>query len=79
MAIVTPTDRPKSFRNRCVIEVCVVTLLVGFSVGVVAFAIELIQISSVLSYIYSEDEQFTTMSGGWGTLNCLICSVYACH
>ena len=34
MAIVTPTDRPKSVRNRCVIEVfggvCVFTLLFGF-------------------------------------------------
>ena len=35
MAIFTPTDRPKSVRNRCVIEVsggvfCVVTLLFGF-------------------------------------------------
>ena len=35
MAVVTPTDRPKSARNRCVIEMfggvfCVVTLLVGF-------------------------------------------------
>ena len=35
MAIVTPADRPKSVRNRCVIEVfggvlCVVTLLFGF-------------------------------------------------
>ena len=35
MAVVTPADRPKSVRNRCVIEVfggvlCVVTLLFGF-------------------------------------------------
>ena len=35
MAIATPADRPKSVRNRCVIEVfcgvlCVVTLLFGF-------------------------------------------------
>ena len=34
MAIVTPTDHPTSFRNRCVIEFwwrfCVVTLLFGF-------------------------------------------------
>ena len=34
-AIITPADRPKSVRNRCVIEVfggvlCVVTLLFGF-------------------------------------------------
>ena len=35
MAIVTPADRPKSVRNRCLIEVfggvlCVLTLLFGF-------------------------------------------------
>ena len=51
MAIVTPADRPKSVRNRCVIEVFggvlyVVTLLFGFSVGVRASVIGLSQISS---------------------------------
>ena len=51
MAIVTPADRPKSVRNRCVIEVfggvlCVVTLLFGFSVGEMASVIGLSQISS---------------------------------
>ena len=35
MAVITPADRPKSFRNRCAIEVFggvfyVVTLLFGF-------------------------------------------------
>ena len=31
IAVVTPTDRPKSVRNRCVIEViCALTLLFGF-------------------------------------------------
>ena len=44
MAIVIQTDRPKSVRNRCVIEVfggvfCVVTLLFDFSVDVGAFVI----------------------------------------
>ena len=53
---VTPTDRPKSVRNRCVIEVFggvffVVTMLLGFSVGVWAFVIGLSQISSFLSYL----------------------------
>ena len=46
MAVVTPTDCPKSVCNRCVIEVfngvfCVVTLRLGFSVGVRAFVIGL--------------------------------------
>ena len=51
MAIVTPTDRPKSVRNRCVIEVfCVVfvfsSCFVDCSVSVGAFVIRLSQISS---------------------------------
>ena len=52
---VTTTDRPKSVRNRCVIEVFdsvfnVVTLLFKFfSVGVGAFVIGLVQISSLFS------------------------------
>ena len=54
VAVVTPTDRPKSFRNHCVIEVfggffCV-TLLSGFWIffffGVGTFVIGLSQISS---------------------------------
>ena len=49
VAIVTPNDRPKSVRNRYVIEVFggffVVTLLFGFSVGVGAFVIGLSQLS----------------------------------
>ena len=53
MAVVTPTDRPESVRNRCVIEVlvviCVVTLLLGFSMGVGDFVIGLSQISSFFS------------------------------
>ena len=52
---VTPTDRPKSVRNRCVIEVFggvfyVVTFLLDFSVSVGAFVIGLSQISSFFSY-----------------------------
>ena len=43
MAVVTPTDCPKSVRNRCVIEVFfrrfrVVTWFFDFSVGVEAFS-----------------------------------------
>ena len=54
VAVVTPTDRPKSVRNRCLIElfcgvVCVVTAPFDISVGVGAFVIGLGQISSFLS------------------------------
>ena len=54
VAVVTPTDRPKSVRNRCLIElfcgvVCVVTAPFDISVGVGAFVIGLSQISSFLS------------------------------
>ena len=42
MTFVTPTDRPKSVHNRCVVEVfggvvCIVTLLLGFFCGCRAF------------------------------------------
>ena len=51
MGVVTPTDRPKSVRNRCVIEVfCGVFVLsrcfLDFSVDVWTFVIEPSQISS---------------------------------
>ena len=51
MAIVTPADRPKSVRNRCVIEVfggvlCVVMLLFGFFCRCRGFCHGLSQISS---------------------------------
>ena len=53
-AIVTPTDRPKSVRNRSVFElfcgvVCVVILPFDISVGVGAFVIGPSQISSLFS------------------------------
>ena len=51
MAIVTPTDSPKSVRNRCVIEVfggvfVLSRWFLNFSVGVGAFVIGLSQIFS---------------------------------
>ena len=54
VALVTLTDRPKSVRNRCLIElfcgvVCVVTCPFDLFVGVGAFVIGLGQISSFLS------------------------------
>ena len=57
VAIVTPTDRPKSVRNRCVIEVfCVVFVFsscsLDCSVSVGAFVIGLSQISSFFTSDY---------------------------
>ena len=55
MAIVTPTDRHKSVRNRCVVEgfdgvlCCQVAFCFFLSVGVRAFVIGLSQISSFFS------------------------------
>ena len=54
MAVVIPTDRPKSDRNRCVIKVfggiCVLSrFFFGFSLGVRASVIGLSQISSFFS------------------------------
>ena len=54
VALVPPTDRPKSVRNRCLIElfcgvVCVVSCPFDISVGVGTFVIGLGQISSFLS------------------------------
>ena len=55
VAIVTPTDRPTSVRNRCVIELfCGLFVLslcpFDISVGVGAFVVGLSQISSVFSF-----------------------------
>ena len=54
MTVVTPTDRPKSVLNRCVIEVLVAFLYCHvafwiFSVGVGALVIGLSRISSFFS------------------------------
>ena len=55
MAVVSPTDRPKSVRNRCVIELFVALFVLSLcpfeiSAGVGAFVIGLSQISSFFSY-----------------------------
>ena len=52
--VVTPTDRPKSVRNRCVIEFFVALFVLSLcpfdiSAGVGAFVIGLSQISSFFS------------------------------
>ena len=54
VAVVTPTDRPKSVRNRCVIELFVALFVLALcpfdiSVGVGAFVIGMSQISSFFS------------------------------
>ena len=54
VAVATPTDRPKSVHNRCLIELFVALFmfslcLFDISVGVGAFVIGLGQISSFLS------------------------------
>ena len=60
MAIVTQTDRPKSVRNRCVIEVFgsvfrVATLLfVFFSVGLGAFVIGVSQFFSIFPLYWKD-------------------------
>ena len=56
LAVVTPTDRPKSVCNRCLIELFVALFVLSLcpfdiSVGVGAFVIGLGQISSFLSWI----------------------------
>ena len=55
VAVVTPTDRPKSVRNRCVIELFVALYMLSLcpfdiSVGVWAFVIGLSQISSFFPF-----------------------------
>ena len=55
MTAVTPSDRPKSVRNRCVIKVLVAfftlsSWFLDFSVGIGAFVTGLTQISSFFSY-----------------------------
>ena len=58
VALVTPTDRPKSVRNHCLIELFVALFVLSLcpfdiSVGVGAFVIELSQISSFFSHFSS--------------------------
>ena len=56
VAVVTPTDRPKSVRNRCLTDLFVALFVLSLcpfdiSVGVGAFVIGLSQISSFLSLL----------------------------
>ena len=57
MTAVTPTDRPKSVRNRCVIKVfggvfILSRCFLGCAGGVVVFVTGLSQISSFFSYLH---------------------------
>ena len=59
VAVVTPTDRPNSVRNLCLIEFFVTWFVLSLcpfdiSVGVGAFVIGLGQISSFLSFFHSK-------------------------
>ena len=72
MAVVTPTDRPKSVRNRCLIELFLWRCLCchcpfDISVGVGAFVIGLSQISSFLSlqYLITEEIEEEDTVYGW--------------
>ena len=62
VTVVTPTDRPKSVRNRCVIELFMALFVLSLcpfdiSVGVGAFVIKLSQISSFFFlYVQSKIE-----------------------
>ena len=76
MDIVTPTDRPKSVRNRSVIELFVALFVLSFcpfdiSVGVGAFVIGLSQISSLFSVSteYNTTCQEKVQKGGFETIS----------
>ena len=60
---VTPTDRPKSVRNRCVIEVfggvfCIVTMLFGFFYGCMGVCHR--TESDLFLFVQKEDVQVST-------------------
>ena len=70
MAIVTPADRPKSVRNRCVIEVfggvlCVVTLLFGFFCRCKGFCHRAESDLFLFSYLKKDDENTHVPVGCW--------------
>ena len=70
MAIVTKTDRPKSVRNRCEIEVFGGVFLLSrcfldFSVGVRDFVIRLSQISSFFSYCRRSTANVRSIRMAW--------------
>ena len=66
MTVVTPIDRPKSVRNRCVIEVFGGVLVfsrcfLDFSVDAGAFVIGLSQISSFFIFLAVIDHELLSM------------------
>ena len=65
MAVVTPTGRPKSVRNRCIIEIFGVVFVLSlcfleFSVGESIFVIELSQMFSPTVLVYRMDHLLIT-------------------
>ena len=81
VAVVTPTDRPKSVRNCCLMELFVALFLLSsfpfdISVGVGAFVIGLGQISSFLSLLLFNDSVFIELLRH--NLNLFIISISNC-
>ena len=69
VTIVTPTDRPKSVRNSCVIEVFGGVFVLSrcffdFSVGVGAFVIGLSQIS----FFFFDGRYLSSTNGGYNKI-----------
>ena len=66
MAVATPTDRPKSVHNRCVIEgfggVSVFVCWLSFSDGMGALVIRQSQISFFFDVVNQESKRFTKLS-----------------
>ena len=76
MTVVTPTDRPKSVRNRSVIEVFggvfVLSIDFEFSVGIGVFVIGLSQISFIFfdTHIFSMYLFFLQVEVQWLAMHC---------
>ena len=67
VAVVTPTDRPKSVQNYCVIELFVALFVLSLclfdiSIGVGAFVLGLSQISSFFAHISDQQAVFSSIS-----------------
>ena len=81
VAIVTPTDRPKSVSNRCVIEVfggvfVLSHCFLDFSVGVGAFVLRLSQISSFSLSLCLVNLILLPLHLRWLTFRCLCIEGY---
>ena len=76
MTAVTPTDRPKSIRNRCVIEVfggvLCCPLVFEFSVGIRVFFIGLSQIYLFLSFLIVQNNNYILLPNFIFFLICVV-------